>query len=112
MTKVLNLFDEKSVLIDIDKYYKNIFPISDSLTNLEQEIPKLENIKIISKKFGDYLNNYETSTNSTYNNSDVSFVLKEITKITNNKDKNISNILCNCEDIWVSSKKNVKILNI
>ena len=105
LTEVLNLFDEKSVLIDIDKYYKNIFPIYDSLNNLEQEIPKLENIKIVSKNFDKYLNNYEISTNSTYKNSDVSFVLKEITKITNNPDKNISNLLCDSEDIWVSSKK-------
>lgn len=105
LIEVLNLYDEKKVLIDIDKYYKNIFPIYDSLNNLEQEIPKLENIKIISKNFDNYLNNYEISTNSTYKNSDVSFVLKEITKITNNFDKNISNFFCESEDIWVSSKK-------
>ena len=65
----------------------------------------MENIKIISKNFDNYLNNYEISTNSTYKNSDVSFVLKEITKITNNFDKNISNFFCESEDIWVSSKK-------
>ena len=109
LIKVLNLYDEKSVLIDIDRYYKNILPIYESLINIEQEIPNLQNIKIISKNFDNYLNNYEISTNSTYKNSDVSFVLKEISKLTNNKNK-INSSLCDSEDIWVTSK--IKCKNI
>ena len=114
LIKVLNLYDEKSVLIDIDRYYKNILPIYESLINIEQEIPNLQNIKIISKNFDNYLNNYEISTNSTYKNSDVSFVLKEISKLTNNKDK-INSDLCDSEDIWVSSKikcQNYKYISV
>ena len=44
---VLYLLDKNSVLIDIDKYYKNIYPVLNSLTYIEQEIPKLNNIKKI-----------------------------------------------------------------
>ena len=102
---VLYLYDKNSVLIDIDRYYKNIFPLFDSLNILEREIPKLENIKIISQNFSKYLNNYELSTNVSYSESDVSFVLNELSKITNNLDKNSKNELCNSNDIWVTSKK-------
>ena len=115
LIQVLNLFDKKSVLIDIDRYYKNILPIYDSLIAIEQEIPNLQNMKIISKNFDNYLNNYEISTNSTYQSSDISYVLKEITKLTNNVDKIPSDILCESEDIWVTSKrkcKNYKYISI
>ena len=83
LKEVLNIYDKNSVLIDIDRYYKSIYPILNNLEYLEQEIPKLDNIKKISNNFNNYLNNYELSTNSSYENSDVNFVLNEITKITN-----------------------------
>ena len=106
---VLYLLDKNSVLIDIDKYYKNIYPVLNSLTYIEQEIPKLNNIKKISNNFNKYLNNYELSTNASYKNSDINFVLSEISKITNNSNNNNNlekqnDFFCESNDIWVASK--------
>ena len=110
LKEVLNIYDKNSVLIDIDRYYKNIYPILNNLEYLEQEIPKLDNIKKISNNFNNYLNNYELSTNSSYENSDVNFVLNEITKITNksNNLKREDDFFCDSNDIWVSSKQKCK----
>ena len=108
---VLYLLDKNSVLINIDRYYKNINPILNSLIYFEQEIPKLNNIKKISNNFNKYLNHYELSTNVTYKYSDINFVLNEITKITNNSNNNkeIQNgFFCDSNDIWVSSKTKCK----
>ena len=103
---VLDLIDKNSVLIDIDRYYKNIYPILNSLGYFEQEIPKLNNIKKITNNFNNYLNNYALSTNATYKTSDVNFVLNEITKITNHSknQENRDDFFCDSNDIWVSSK--------
>ena len=110
---VLYLLDKNSVLIDIDKYYKNIYPVLNSLTYIEQEIPKLNNIKKISNNFNKYLNNYELSTNASYKNSDINFVLSEISKITNNSNNNNTlekqnDFFCESNDIWVASKTKCK----
>ena len=110
---VLYLLDKNSVLIDIDKYYKNIYPVLNSLTYIEQEIPKLNNIKKISNNFNKYLNNYELSTNASYKNSDINFVLSEISKITNNSNNNNNlekqnDFFCESNDIWVASKTKCK----
>ena len=110
---VLYLLDKNSVLIDIDKYYKNIYPVLNSLTYIEQEIPKLNNIKKISNNFNKYLNNYELSTNASYRNSDINFVLSEISKITNNSNNNNNqekpnDFFCESNDIWVASKTKCK----
>ena len=110
---VLYLLDKNSVLIDIDKYYKNIYPVLNSLTYIEQEIPKLNNIKKISNNFNKYLNNYELSTNASYKNSDINFVLNEISKITNNSNNNNglekqNDFFCESNDIWVASKTKCK----
>ena len=109
---VLYLLDKNSVLIDIDKYYKNIYPVLNSLTYIEQEIPKLNNIKKISNNFNKYLNNYELSTNASYKNSDINFVLSEISKITNNSNNNSlekpNDFFCESNDIWVASKTKCK----
>jgi len=110
LKELLYIYDVNSVLIDIDRYYKNIYPIFDALNNLEKEIPKLDNIKNISNSFNIYLNNYELSTNSSYNNSDIIFVLNEITKITKNdfEEKNNLNDKCESNDIWVLTKNKCK----
>ena len=110
---VLYLLDKNSVLIDIDKYYKNIYPVLNSLTYIEQEIPKLNNIKKISNNFNKYLNNYELSTNASYKNSDINFLLSEISKITNNSNNNNTlekqnDFFCESNDIWVASKTKCK----
>ena len=110
---VLYLLDKNSVLIDIDKYYKNIYPVLNSLTYIEQEIPKLNNIKKISNNFNKYLNNYELSTNASYKNSDINFLLSEISKITNNSNNNNTlekqnDFFCESSDIWVASKTKCK----
>ena len=110
---VLYLYDKNSVLIDIDRYYKNIYPILNSLTYFEHEIPKLDNIKKISNNFNKYLNNYKLSTNATYEYSDINFVLNEISKITNNSknnnnQENKNDFFCESNDIWVSSKAKCK----
>ena len=110
---VLYLYDKNSVLIDIDRYYKNIYPILNSLTYFEHEIPKLNNIKKISNNFNKYLNNYKLSTNATYEYSDINFVLNEISKITNNSknnnnQENKNDLFCESNDIWVSSKAKCK----
>ena len=110
---VLYLLDKNSVLIDIDKYYKNIYPVLNSLTYIEQEIPKLNNIKKISNNFNKYLNNYELSTNASYKNSDINFLLSEISKITNNSNNNNNlekpnDFFCESNDIWVASKTKCK----
>ena len=110
---VLYLLDKNSVLIDIDKYYKNIYPVLNSLTYIEQEIPKLNNIKKISHNFNKYLNNYELTTNASYKNSDINFVLSEISKITNNSNNNNTlekpnDFFCESNDIWVASKTKCK----
>ena len=105
LKEVIHVYDKNSALIDIDRYYKKINPIYNSLNNLEQEIPTLETMKLVSQRFNKYLNHYELSTNSTYKNSDVSFILNEISKLTNKLDKNHKNNSCNSNDIWVSSKK-------
>ena len=117
LKELLNIYDVNSVLIDIDRYYKNIYPIFDALNNLEKEIPKLDNLKNISNRFNTYLNNYELSTNASYNKSDIIFVLNEISKITknNSEEKNNLNSYCESNDIWVLTKnkcKNYKYISI
>ena len=107
LKELLNIYDVNSVLIDIDRYYKNIFPIIDALNNLEKEIPTLDNIKNITNSFNIYLNKIELSTNSSYKNSDVVFVLNEISKITN-KNLEEKNNYCDSNDKWVLTKNKCK----
>ena len=108
LKEILDIYDPNSVLIEINSYYKKVYPIIDKLNNLEQEIPKLEGIKKVSNYFSKYINNYELSTNSAYKNSDVSYVLKDLSNITNNFGKSKQDSLCDSNDIWVSSRNNCK----
>ena len=79
------------------------------LEEFSQNINNLKSIKknTIIKQFMNYLNNfitdYSLSTNETiHKNSDINFMLNEITELTNNTD------ICNTNDIWVNSKRNCK----
>ena len=83
--------------------------LNEILEKFSQNVNNLKSIKknTIIKQFIDYLNNfitdYSLSTNETiHKNSDINFLLNEITELTNNTD------ICNTNDIWVNSKRNCK----
>ena len=103
---IFNIYNYDSALIEIDKYYKNIFPILSHLTAMEEKLPRLMPIKIAIKETNKYLNNYELTTNSSYQVNDIEYILNEISNLTNNFKEGKSKGFCDSNDIWVSSKKN------
>lgn len=104
---ILNVYNNNSALIEIDNYYKNIFPILNFLTSLEKEYPQINQVKRALEEINIYINNYELSTNISYGENDISYLLKEISKITNNSNGKREGY-CDTNDIWVSSKSKCK----
>ena len=105
---IFNIYNDDSALIEINKYYKNIMPIFEQLTIIEAQLPRLKPIKTVENEINKYLNNYELTTNSSYQENDIIFILNEISKLTNNFKEGKQNGFCDSNDIWVSSKKNCK----
>ena len=104
---ILNVYNNNSALIEIDNYYKNIFPVLSSLDSLEKEYPFIKQIKRALAEINLYLNNYELTTNSSYGKSDISYILNEISSLTNNSYGKREGY-CDTNDIWVSSKNKCK----
>ena len=104
---ILNVYNNNSALIEIDSYYKNIFPVLSSLASLEKEYPFIKQIKRALAEINLYLNNYELTTNSSYGKSDISYILNEISSLTNNSYGKREGY-CDTNDIWVSSKNKCK----
>ena len=105
---LLYIYNQNSALIEIDNYYKNVFPLIDTLTAMESELPKLEQVKRALNEVNKYLNNYELSTNSNYKNSDVTYILNDLSKITNSFKEGKDKGYCNSDDIWVPYKNKCK----
>ena len=105
---ILNIYNKESALIEIDKYYKNTSLLLNSLTVLESDLPKLKNIEKASIEINKYLTDYELSTNGTYETSDITYILNELSKITNSSNEGKKNGYCDTNDIWVSSKNKCK----
>lgn len=105
---LLDIYNQNSALIEIDNYYKNVFPLIDTLTAMESELPKLEQVKRALNEVNKYLNNYELSTNSNYKNSDVTYILNDLSKITNSFKEGKDKGYCNSDDIWVPYKNKCK----
>ena len=104
---ILNIYSNNSALIEIDNYYKNIFPILSSLAALAKEYPHIKQVKRAFDEINIYLNNYELSTNASYGKNDISYILNEILSLTNNSNGKREG-LCDTNDIWVSSKNKCK----
>jgi hypothetical protein len=104
---ILNIYSNNSALIEIDNYYKKIFPILSSLTALSKEYPHIKQVKRAFDEINIYLNNYELSTNASYGKNDISYILNEILSLTNNSNGKREG-LCDTNDIWVSSKNKCK----
>jgi hypothetical protein len=104
---ILNVYNNNSALIEIDNYYKNIFPVLSSLVSMEKEYPYIKQIKRALQEINIYLNNYELSTNASYGKSDISYILNEISSLTNNSNGKREGY-CDTNDIWVSSKNKCK----
>ena len=108
LNTIFNVYKNDSALIEIDKYYKNILSVVNSLTNIETDFSKLKHLNNAKNEINKYLNNYELSTNSSYKENDISYILNNLSKLTSNSQEEKSNINCDSDDIWVSSKKECK----
>ena len=105
---LFNIYEKDSALIEIDKYYKRVFHALDILTKVKLKLPQSKKIKRARKQINNYLSNYELSTNSSYKQNDVTYILNKLSNITNNFKEGKQNGFCDSNDIWVSSKKKCK----
>lgn len=108
LSYLFNIYKEDSALIEIEKYYKKIDLHLDSLSSVKSNSPNLKNTKKASYEISKYLTNYELSTNNTYESSDITFILNELSKLTNNYKEGKKNGYCDTNDIWVASKYKCK----
>jgi len=112
---LFDTYNKNSALLEIYDYYKNISPILHSLTTSEIELPQMKEIKLALNEINKYLNNYELLTNSSNTINDISYILDDLSKYTNNFIEGKEKGYCDSNDIWVSSKdkcKNHKYVNM
>jgi hypothetical protein len=102
---LFDIYNKKSALLEIYDYYKNISPILHSLTTYEIELPEMREIKLALNEINEYLNNYELLTNSSDKIYDISYILDDLSKYTNNFKEGKEKGYCDSNDIWVSSKE-------
>jgi hypothetical protein len=108
LNNILNTYNKNSALFEIEKYYKNSFLLLSSLSTLKSDLSKIKNIEKASNEINQYLTDYELSTNETYGESDITYILNELSKITNSSTEGKKNGYCDTNDIWVSSKNKCK----
>ena len=108
LNNILNTYNKNSALFEIEKYYKNSFLLLSSLSTLKSDLSKIKNIEKASNEINQYLTDYELSTNETYGESDITYILNELSKITNSSIEGKKNGYCDTNDIWVSSKNKCK----
>ena len=111
LNSLFNIYKNDSALIEIDKYYKRIFNVLNSLTNMKTDLLILKKLDKTKNEINKYLNNYELSTDISYKESDITYILNNLSKLTDNskesKERKNSDF-CESKDIWVSSKKGCK----
>ena len=97
-------------LIDILKLREtSINNLNENIKILNEKQSKLKFIirsneyKQFQKYIDNFIGNYSSTTDESYGTSDITYLLHEITKITNGNKE-----LCNTNDIWVTTKKNCK----
>ena len=108
LNTIFNIYKNDSALIEIDKYYKNILRNLESLSYIEEDFSKLKHVNKAINGINKYINNFELSTNSSYQENDITFILNSISKLTNNFKEGKKNGFCDSNDIWVSSKDKCK----
>ena len=97
-------------LIEILKLREtSINNLNENIKILNEKQSKLKFIirsneyKQFQKYIDNFIGNYSSTTDESYGTSDITYLLNEITKITNGNKE-----LCNTNDIWVTTKKNCK----
>ena len=108
LNTIFNIYRKDSALIELDRYYKNISRNLESLSYIEKDLSKLKHVNKAINEINKYINNFELSTNSSYQDNDITFILNSISKLTNNFKEGKNNGFCDTNDIWVSSKDKCK----
>ena len=108
LNTIFNIYGDGSALIEIDKYYKNIFRNLESLDFIEKDFSQLKHVNKAINEINKYINNFEFSTNSSYQENDITFILNSISKLTNSYKEGKNKGFCDSNDIWVSSKDKCK----
>ena len=79
---------------------ENIKKINEKQSQMRLIIQSNE-YKIFQRYIDNFIGNYYATTDESYGNSDILYILNEITNITNGNKET-----CSTNDIWVSTKKN------
>ncbi len=95
LTELLNLKETSINILN-----ENIKKINEKQSQMKLIIQSNE-YKIFQRYIDNFIGNYYATTNESYGNSDILYILNEITNITNGNKET-----CSTNDIWVSTKKN------
>ena len=95
LTELLNLKETSINILN-----ENIKKINEKQSQMRLIIQSNE-YKIFQRYIDNFIGNYYATTDESYGNSDILYILNEITNITNGNKET-----CSTNDIWVSTKKN------